>query len=166
MKKILLILFIAFNINVQAQQITKVEIIATGLTCSMCSNAINKQLKTISEVDSVAIDLNKNLFVVYLKKTNKLLPIDFKNKVEKAGFFVGSFVAYINVSNVAITDNTQLDNFVFIDSKPQTINGIVKVKILNKGFVTSKDFKKLQKAYLKYSSFNKDNNKEYYIKLV
>jgi copper chaperone CopZ len=166
MKKIFLILFIAFNINAKAQQLSKVEIVATGLTCSMCSNAINKQLKSISEVDSVAIDLNKNLFVVYLKKTNKLLPIDLKNKVEKAGFFVGSFVAYINVSNVAITDNTQLDNFVFIDSKPQTINGIVKVKILNKGFVTTKDFKKLQKTYTKYSNFSKDNNKDYYIKLV
>jgi copper chaperone CopZ len=166
MKNIVLIMLVAFSLNAKAQQMIKAEIVATGLTCSMCSNAINKQLKSIAEVDSVAIDLNKNLFIVYLKNDNKLSPNDLKNKVEKAGFFVGSFVAYLNINNVAIADNTQLDNFVFIDSKAQTVNGIVKVKLLNKGFVTAKDFKKLQKAYEKYSSFNTNNNKAYFIKLV
>ncbi|MBK8850443.1 MAG: heavy-metal-associated domain-containing protein [Saprospiraceae bacterium] len=49
-------------------QISKAEIVATGLTCSMCSNAINKQLKSLTDVDSVVIDLNTNTFVVHLKK--------------------------------------------------------------------------------------------------
>ena len=62
-------------------QISKAEIIATGLTCSMCSNAINKQLKKLVEVDSVTTDLNTNTFVVYLKKDNKLIKmITDKNK--------------------------------------------------------------------------------------
>lgn len=51
-------------------QTTKVEIMATGLTCSMCSNAINKQLKSYTEVDSIGTDLNTNTFTVYFKKTN------------------------------------------------------------------------------------------------
>jgi copper chaperone CopZ len=45
-------------------QISKAEIIATGLTCSMCSNAINKQLKTLPEVVTVETDLNTNTFTV------------------------------------------------------------------------------------------------------
>ena len=66
-------------------QINKVEIIATGLTCSMCSNAITKQLKSITEVDSVGIDLNTNTFTVYFKKNTVLQPKVLKNAVEKAG---------------------------------------------------------------------------------
>ena len=54
--KILLIAvtFITALYNVNAQ-ISKAEIVATGLTCSMCSNAINKQLKSLTEVDLLSL---------------------------------------------------------------------------------------------------------------
>ena len=80
-----------FSLNSNAQ-IVKAEIRATGLTCSMCSNAINKQLKTVPEVVNVEIDLNSNTFTVTLKEGNELSPKIFKEKVEKAGFFIGSLV--------------------------------------------------------------------------
>jgi copper chaperone CopZ len=89
---------------------------ATGLTCSMCSNAINKQLKTIDEVENVDIDLNKNLFIVRLKNNNTLSPKTFKDKVEKAGFFVGSMVLFINFRNQTVEDNKQIDKYIFIDT--------------------------------------------------
>jgi copper chaperone CopZ len=71
-------------------QISKAEIIATGLTCSMCSNAINKQLKTLPEVVTVETDLNTNTFTVTLKEGNDLSP-KYLRKSGKAGFF-GSLV--------------------------------------------------------------------------
>ena len=80
-----------FSLNSNAQ-IVKAEIRATGLTCSMCSNAINKQLKTVPELVNVEIDLNSNTFTVTLKEGNELSPKIFKEKVEKAGFFIGSLV--------------------------------------------------------------------------
>src|SRR5690606_24963991 len=43
-------------------QIKQVDIQATGLTCSMCSNAINKQLLSLPEVAEVTTDLNTNTF--------------------------------------------------------------------------------------------------------
>lgn len=67
-------------------QISKVEIVATGLTCSMCSNAINKQLKSMPEVESVSTDLNTNTFTVQLKANNTLTPKALKNSIEKTGF--------------------------------------------------------------------------------
>ena len=69
-------------------QITKAEIMATGLTCSMCSNAINKQLKSLTQVDSIGTDLNTNTFTVYFKKDNSVEPKVLKKAVEKAGFFM------------------------------------------------------------------------------
>ncbi len=164
-KTSLVILSFVFAIIANAQ-ITKVEIMATGLTCSMCSNAINKQLKTIDEVENVDIDLNKNLFIVRLKNNNTLSPKMFKDKVEKAGFFVGSMVLFINFRNQTVEDNKQIDKYIFIDTKAQTLNGVAKVRVLDKGYVTTKEHKKLVKSFAKYTTYSKDNEGIFHLKTI
>jgi copper chaperone CopZ len=166
MKKIIILIQICLIAFVTNAQITKVEIMATGLTCSMCSNAINKQLKTLSEVEKVDIDLNKNLFVITLKTDNKLTPKTFKDKVEKAGFFIGSMVLLINFNNQTIEDNVQIDNYIFIDSKPQNLTGLTKVKMLDKGYVTTKEYKKLSKTLAKYPTYNKSYDVKFHLKTI
>jgi copper chaperone CopZ len=167
MKKVIILLqCMVLAIAVNAQQITKVEIMATGLTCSMCSNAINKQLKTIAEVEKVDIDLNKNLFVVTLKADNKLTPKTFKDKVEKAGFFIGSMVLSVNFANQNVEDNKQIDNYIFIDTKAQTLNGLAKVKVLDKGYVTAKEYKKLSKTLVKYQTYAKGDEGIFHLKAI
>jgi copper chaperone CopZ len=167
MKKVIILLqCMVLAIAVNAQQITKVEIMATGLTCSMCSNAINKQLKTIAEVEKVDIDLNKNLFVVTLKADNKLTPKTFKDKVEKAGFFIGSMVLSVKFANQNVEDNKQIDNYIFIDTKAQTLNGLAKVKVLDKGYVTAKEYKKLAKTFVKYQTYAKGDEGIFHLKTI
>lgn len=151
-------------------QISKAEIIATGLTCSMCSNAINKQIKTMEAVDSVSTDLNTNTFTVYFKKNNSLQPIVLKNAVEKAGFFVGSMVLTMPFNNVRVQNNSVVKqnaaSFVFIDTKDQVLSGEIKVKVLDKGFVTQKEHKKLVKVYSKYPTYVMENENDYHIKTL
>lgn len=166
MKKIILIIQICLFAFAANAQISKVEIMATGLTCSMCSNAINKQLKTLTEVEKVDIDLNKNLFVVTLKAENKLTPKNFKDKVEKAGFFIGSMVMFVNFKSQTVEDNKQVDNFIFIDTKTQTLNGLTKVKMLDKGYVTVKEYKKLAKTLAKYPTYNKSAEEKFHLKTI
>ncbi len=166
MKKIIFVIAFIITALITNAQISKVEIMATGLTCSMCSNAINKQLKTITEVEKVDIDLNKNLFVVTLKADNKLTPKTFKDKVEKAGFFVGSMELSLNFANQSIEDNKQIDNYIFIDTKTQTLNGLAKVKVLDKGYVTAKEYKKLEKNYTKYLTYNKSSENVFHLKTI
>ena len=163
-----LILFV-FSLNANAQ-ITKAEIVATGLTCSMCSNAINKQLKALAGVEKVETDLNTNTFTVFIKKDATITPRILKDRVEKAGFFVGSMVVTMSFENLKITDNLSVNenklSLIFIDSKPKTLNGEVKLKILDKGFVTQKEFKKLSKLYAKYTSYSYENEDNYHIKPI
>ena len=170
MKNIIAILFITiFSVNTNAQ-IAKAELIATGLTCSMCSNAINKQFKNMPEVDRVETDLNTNTFTVYLKKGNSLTPKTFKDKVEKAGFFIGSLVLTIPFNNVKAADNIVFENnnvsYVFIDTKPQILTGDTKVKVLDKGFVTQKEYKKLSKSLAKYPSYVLNSNASFHLKTL
>lgn len=151
-------------------QISKAEIVATGLTCSMCSNAINKQLKKLPEVEKVDIDLNSNTFTILLKKNNTISPKVLKESVQKAGFFVGSMVVTIDFDNQKIDDNSKLKkdnlNLVFIDTNQKTLNGLTKFKVLDKGYLVMKDFKRNLKSYSKYSSYLIDNEDDYHLKTL
>lgn len=118
-------------------QLVRAEVIATGLTCSMCSNAINKQLKTIPAVETVTTDLNTNTFVLTFKPESGATPSQVKDKVEKAGFFIGSMIIYTN--RAPDTNNYKLLS--------NTLSKESKFKVLNKGYVTSKELKKIAKSY-------------------
>ncbi len=151
-------------------QITKAELVATGLTCSMCSNAINKQFKSMPEVESVTTDLNSNTFTINLKKGNTLTPKAFKDKVEKAGFFIGSLVLTMPFDNIKAADNIAYNNnnisYIFLDTKTQTLQGDVKVKVLDKGFVTQKEYKRLTKSYSKYPSYAVNTDRNFHLKIL
>lgn len=166
-------LLIAFLMGITSvntySQITKAEIIATGLTCSMCSNAISKQLKSMVEVESVSTDLNTNTFTVNLKKNSSLSPNVLKESVEKTGFFIGSMVITIDLGNVETKDNLKVkkgnETFVFVNPTDKSISGLVKLKVLNDGFVTKKEYKKSEKALVKYLGFSSNEN-TYLIKVI
>lgn len=151
-------------------QIQKAEIMATGLTCSMCSNAINKQLKSLDGVDRVETDLNTNTFTVFLKPNHGLTPATLKNSVEKAGFFVGSMVITLRLDQVVPKDNEAIQadgaTLVFIDSKEKALSGETRLKIQDKGYVTQKEYKKLQKSYSKYPTYNVENESDFHVKVI
>lgn len=170
MKNILIYITLIFGAITANAQMSKAEIIATGLTCSMCSNAINKQFQALPDVDKVETDLNTNTFTVYLKKNSEITPRILKERVEKAGFFVGSMVITIPFENLKIEDNKTINennmSLVFIDSKPNILNGATRVKILDKGYVTQKEFKKLFKLYSKYPSYAFEKEDNYHLKTI
>lgn len=150
-------------------QISKAEIMATGLTCSMCSNAINKQLKAMTEVDSISTDLNTNTFTVYFKKDVMLQPKVLKKAVEKAGFFVGSMVLTMKVDTQKIENNTLKiadGTFVFIDSKNPVSSIEAAYQVVDKGFVTQKEYKKLIKSYSKHATYSVENEDDYHLKTL
>jgi copper chaperone CopZ len=147
--------------QVSMAQISKIEIQATGLTCSMCSNAINKQLKSLSEVENVTTDLNTNTFVVYLKPNSTLTPKTFKENVEKAGFFIGTMVVTLDSANL----NSNATRFIPLENQAATDSKEIKIRILDKGYVTQKEFKKLEKKYAKNTSYTSLNSEVFHYKL-
>lgn len=150
------IMLLSANSNAQ---ISKAEIRATGLTCSMCSNAINKQLKTLTEVVNVETDLNTNTFTVTLSEGNSLTPKVFKEKVEKAGFFIGSLVLTTKAETI------KKGAYVLVNN---TLNNSaeVQIQILDKGYVTEKEFKKLSKSLKDIVTYNSNNEDDFHVKYV
>lgn len=168
-KFIALCLLVTFTSVSSYAQISKVDIIATGLTCSMCSNAINKQLKSLVEVDSIGTDLNTNTFTVYFKDNQELEPKVLKNAVEKAGFFVGSMVLTAKFDDDQASDKTKVTHggatYFFMDEHG-VMNGAAKFRVLDKGFVTQKEYKKLVKAYSKFPTYVTGVDRNYHLKAI
>lgn len=158
MKHIIITLFTLFFAIQSNAQIVKAEIIATGLTCSMCSNSINKQLKSLSEVASVDTDLNTNTFTITMKPNSNVSPKLFKDNVEKAGFFVGSLVLFMDTNSVS--------NFINLEEKELPSSKEIKVQILDKGFVTDKEFKKLSKKHKNSTTYLSNNNDTFHYKIL
>jgi copper chaperone CopZ len=144
MKKLSLIISIAISIVTNAQ-VTKVSLQASGLTCSMCSNSINKALKTLDFVDKVDADIKKYTFEISFK-SNSIVDFDMiKKKVEGAGFTVSGFVATILFRDVQVVNNQPVTIedkvFYFVNTSDQSVNGVKQIKIIDKGFVSPKDYK-------------------------
>ena len=140
-------------------QILKAEIKAAGLTCSMCTNAINKQLKTMPEIASIATDLNTNTFIVTLIDGNNLTPKTFKEKVEKAGFSIGSLVVTTKRETILKS------NYIVLNDKKNDAPK-VQFQVLDQGYVTAKEYKKLSVLYKNITAYGANKENDYHIKII
>lgn len=140
------ILAIILSCSCSYGQFQKVELQAAGLTCSMCSNAINKALKTIPFVETVSTDLEKNIFTVKFKDNSSVNFDAIREKVEGAGFSVAKFYVVARVNHLQIQNDQHSSisgtNFHFLHTKDQVVDGDQRFQVLDKGFVTAKEFKK------------------------
>ena len=145
MKTLLSLIVIFFSFTSHAQ-ITKVSLQASGLTCSMCSNSINKALKTIDFVESIHPDIKTSTFDISFKEGSKVDFDKLKKKVEDAGFSVSNFVATIQFNNVQLKSNQPVSvgdkTFQFVNVRDQSLNGIKLVRVVDKGFISAKEYKK------------------------
>ena len=146
MKKFFLLVAITISM-VATAQISKVSLQASGLTCSMCSNAINKALKTLDFVDKIETNLKTSTFEIKFKDNNKIDFDKLKKKVEDAGFSVSAFVAAIYFDGVQLKENEPVQvgyqSLFFVNGKNQLLSGVQNVKVLDQGFVPSKQSKSI-----------------------
>lgn len=128
-------------------QFSKGTLQATGLTCAMCSNAINKALQGVSFIDSVHSDIKNSAFNIVFKQNAEINIDAMKVAVEDAGFAVGSLSLTGVFDGVKVANDQHVKignaNFHFLNVKEQTLHGANTIKLLDKNFVTDKQFKKI-----------------------
>lgn len=144
MKNYFLLIAILVAMATKAQ-VTKVYLQASGLTCSMCGNSIFKALKTLDFIDNVDADVKTYTFEISFKSNSHVDFDKIRNKVEGAGFSVSGFIATINFDNIQVKESEPVTignyRFVFVNLREQSLNGAKQVKLLDKGFISSKEYK-------------------------
>ena len=150
MKKILFIAAIMLGVMQLNAQFTKATLQATGLTCAMCSNAINKALQAKPFIQSVKADIKNSAFSIVFKENAHVEIDEIKNAVEDAGFGVGSLKLTGNFNEVKIGKDAHVEiedrHFHFVNVGEQTLNGEKTVTVIDKDFLTAKQFKKYSEA--------------------
>ncbi|HEX2607353.1 MAG TPA: heavy-metal-associated domain-containing protein [Flavisolibacter sp.] len=145
MKKSFLFISLILSI-VSHAQVTKVHLQASGLTCSMCSNAINKALKSLDFIDQVEANVTDYTFELTFRPHADVDFDKIRKKVEGAGFFVSRFVATIHFDPVELKEKVPVTignySLLFVNNKARSLNGLQEVTLLDKGFLTAQEYKR------------------------
>lgn len=125
--------FLVGSINAQ---IKSAEVLASGLTCSMCSKAIFKALSQLDFVDTVKVNIETSVYQLRFKKDSAVKIEGIRDAVYDAGFAI---------AKLSITadwkDKTAVKDLVFNDLGYQfkwqtkvnkTLSSNQKVVIVNK----------------------------------
>ena len=147
MKTIVLIFSLLFFATADAQ-VSKVSLQASGLTCSMCSNSINKSLKSLDYIDKVMANIKTSTFDITFKPGATVNFDQLKKKVEDAGFSVANLSATVSFNNLQVQKDEHYNvggmNLHFLNAAGQQLNGPQLIQVVDKGYVSAKAFKKNQ----------------------
>ena len=168
MKYLAYIFFFLFLVYLQPKaQIIRAELQAAGLTCAMCSNAIYKSLKTLKFIGDVDVDLNRSSFRLVFKRGEDVSFEDVREKVEDAGFSLSSFVFTVDLTNYDWVEKKSLrlngSSFCLLNSPLISLNKKQNLKIVNRGFIPDKEYKKYAKVIIADACSLNTQEKIYYV---
>ena len=150
MKTVLLLIAIVFMTVSSNAQFTKASMQATGLTCAMCSNAINKALMEVPFVEGVKADIKNSAFNMVFKQGQKIEIDALRKAVEDAGFSVGSLKMTGNFKEVKVENDKHVEIgneiFHFLNTSEQVLDGERTITVVDRKFLTAKQFKKFSNA--------------------
>lgn len=145
MNKIIFALLLLISASANAQ-INTASLQASGLTCSLCSKAVKTALEEVSFVENVQVDIKNQRYNLSFKE-GSAVDFDALNKaVQEAGFSVASLKATATVDATKLTKDEHLKigghTVHVLNADGQTVDGTVSFSVVDKGFVTAKEFKK------------------------
>ena len=150
MKKIFLAIAVLLATTTVDAQFTSASLQASGLTCSMCSKAVKVALEEVPFVEKVQVDIKNQRYNLAFK-TGVPIEIDALNKaVVDAGFSIAGLNVTGNVDNIRAEKDSHVSiggqTFHFLNGKGQVLTGPKTFTVVDKSFVSAKEFKKYSSA--------------------
>lgn len=119
---------------------------AAGLTCAMCSRAINKSLEKLSFIKSVEPEIKSSTFTIVFKEGSQPDFDAIKNAVQEAGFSVAKLKVTADFHHLKVEKDAHVNiegkTFHVLNGQGQTLNGEKTFLFTDKEFLTQKEFKK------------------------
>ena len=168
MKRFLTILSLLFALQMQAQ-VSKVNLQASGLTCAMCSRAVYTALSKVPFVDKVTANIEQSSYDLSFKPGSQVDYDALSKAVEDAGFSVAHLKVTARFANVKVQNDAHVlvnnQDFHFINVPEQVLNGERTISLVDKEFVSAKDFRKYEKltALKCYQSGMMDGKRVYHV---
>lgn len=148
MKNTIIIILLTLALQSQAQ-LKNATLQASGLTCAMCSKAVFKALSGVAFVEKVNADIEGSSYELIFKPGAKINLDALSKAVVDAGFSVSKLKVTTDFNNTKIQNDAHVSlsdqSFHFLNVTPQTLNGTRAVTLVDKNFVSSKEYKKFSK---------------------
>lgn len=147
MKTLFIAVAVIFFMAPVRAQFQSANLTAAGLTCAMCTKAIHNSLQKVAMVEKVDADIKNSEFIISFKKGATVDPDILKKAVEDAGFSVSRLKLTGDFDNIKVNGDTHVDlggnTFHFIKVKDKVLNGPQSVTVVDKNYVSAKEFKKI-----------------------
>jgi len=147
MKLKLFLMAVLFIIATSANaQIKSAEVLASGLTCSMCSKAIFKALSSLPFVDTIKVNIETSVYQLNFKKDSAVKIESIRDAVYDAGFAIAKLSITANWK-----DKNAIKDLVFNDLGYQFQWQTKSNKMLSntqKVFIVNKDIQTVNGVYL------------------
>ena len=127
-------------------QIKSAEVLASGLTCSMCSKAIFKALSSLPFVDTIKVNIETSVYQLNFKKDSAVKIESIRDAVYDAGFAIAKLSITANWK-----DKNAIKDLVFNDLGYQFQWQTKSNKMLSntqKVFIVNKDIQTVNGVYL------------------
>ncbi|MET0300173.1 MAG: heavy metal-associated domain-containing protein [Flavitalea sp.] len=149
MKYLLYFIFSLITVSASAQFKTA-NLTASGLTCAMCTRAINQALDKLSFIESVNPNIETSTFEIRFKQGASVNFDAMRVAVEDAGFSISKLSVKTDFQNAAVKNDAHVKigdkTFHFLKVTQATLNGEKAVVIVDKDFLPAKDYKKYSAA--------------------
>lgn len=126
-------------------QFVSAELQVSGLTCSMCSKATDKSLRTLDFIQDIRVDLDHATYTLIFKPDKKISMDQIAQKVEAAGFSVNKLIAWFNFNELKVSNDYhfmyQSDAYHFINPGDKVLKGKTALTFIDKSFIPQKQFK-------------------------
>ena len=128
-------------------QIKSARLTASGLTCSMCSKAIYKNLQKLSIVQKVDVDVETSTYIITFKPGAAVSPDAVKKSVEDAGFAVASLQVTASFPRMEVSAATPIPyagaHYRILNATGgQVLEGERTFTVVDKGFLSPGEWKK------------------------
>jgi copper chaperone CopZ len=131
-------------------QVTRARLQASGLTCAMCAKSVYKNLEALPFVDKIDTDLDKSAFMITFKPGSDADADQIRKKVEDAGFSVAELTLVAQFEGQELKNDQHLKiggaYYHFVAIKGQVLQGEKEFSVVEKNYLSAKDFKKYQGA--------------------
>lgn len=165
----LLLALVFFMIGPVNAQFNKATIGIDGLTCSMCSNSVEKLLRQLDFVEHVTMDLNQTTAEVLFKPGKKVSIRELSQKVFDSGFSVRSLKTVFTFNEVECKEGNRFvfegDEYIFLKAPSEKLNGAKEVTFIGKKFMSPKEFNHWKNSLSKYKGTLKIKSAVYHIVL-
>lgn len=146
MKYTILVLAVILGSLTGQAQFKSANLQAAGLTCAMCTKAINKALDKLPFIQEVKADIQSSSFLISFKEGETADFDALKKAVEGAGFSVAKLKVTGDFDHVAIENDAHVQiggkTFHFLHIKSQTLEGEKVITLVDKDFVSAKEYRK------------------------